>query len=312
MSEQMVQRTDEELPQPDEDTSPEAANGEPRFDTDDYTGNYHVYEPFHVGLPPMRPYLRELWRRRQFALQLSKTKLRAKHFDTALGQLWLVITPLLMAFVYFLLITVIRGGSRGADFFAHLVAALFLFHLFSQSVQQGANSIVGGGKLILNTAFPRILLPFSSVVWAFRRFLPTIPIAAVIHLIVGVPVGWAIFFVIPIVAVTLLIATGVACFVAALQVYFRDLSNLLPHVLRIWLYTTPILYTADQATERGLGVFLWLNPMAPVIRSLAATVDHQELPNATVFLGGLAWGIGLFLLGVLFFISRERELAVRL
>jgi len=312
MAEQMVQRTDEELPQPAEDASSHASNGKPSLDTDEYTGNYHVYEPFHVGLPPMRPYLRELWRRRQFALQLSKTKLRAKHFDTALGQLWLVITPLLMAFVYFLLITVIRGGSRGADFFAHLVAALFLFHLFSQSVQQGANSIVGGGKLILNTAFPRILLPFSSVVWAFRRFLPTIPIAAVIHLIVGVPVGWAIFFVIPIIGVTLLTAAGVACFAAALQVYFRDLSNLLPHVLRIWLYTTPILYTADQATERGLGVFLWLNPMAPVIRSLAATVDHQELPDATVFLGGLAWGIGLFVLGVLFFISRERELAVRL
>jgi teichoic acid transport system permease protein len=312
MSEQMVQRTDEELPQPAEDTSPQAANGKPRLDTDDYTGNYHVYEPFHVGLPPMRPYLRELWRRRQFALQLSKTKLRAKHFDTALGQLWLVVTPLLMACVYFLLITVIRGGSRGPDFFAHLVAALFVFHLFSQSVQQGANSIVGGGKLILNTAFPRILLPISSVVWAFRRFLPTIPIAAVIHLVVGVPVGWGILFVIPVVAVTLLIATGVACFVAALQVYFRDLSNLLPHVLRIWLYTTPILYTADQATERGLGVFLWLNPMAPVIRSLAASVDHQELPDPTIFLGGLAWGIVLFLFGVLFFISRERELAVRL
>ena len=312
MSEQMVQRTDEELPEPAEDTSPQAANGKPRLDTDDYTGNYHVYEPFHVGLPPMRPYLRELWRRRQFALQLSKTKLRAKHFDTALGQLWLVVTPLLMACVYFLLITVIRGGSRGPDFFAHLVAALFVFHLFSQSVQQGANSIVGGGKLILNTAFPRILLPFSSVVWAFRRFLPTIPIAAVIHLVVGVPVGWGILFVIPVVAVTLLIATGVACFVAALQVYFRDLSNLLPHVLRIWLYTTPILYTAEQADERGLGVFLWLNPMAPVIRSLAASVDHQELPDPTIFLGGLAWGIGLFLFGVLFFISRERELAVRL
>jgi teichoic acid transport system permease protein len=312
MSEQMVQRTDEELPQPAEDTSPQATNGKPRLDTDDYTGNYHVYEPFRVGLPPMRPYIRELWRRRQFALQLSKTKLRAKHYDTALGQLWLIITPLLMAFVYFLLITVIRGGSRGADFFAHLVAALFLFHLFSQSVQQGANSIVGGGKLILNTAFPRVLLPFSSVIWAFRRFLPTVPIAAVIHLIVGVPVGWAIFFVIPIVAVTLMIAAGVSCLVAALQVYFRDLSNFLPHLLRIWLYTTPILYTAEQASDRGLGVFLWLNPMAPVIRSLAATVDHQELPDPIVFFGGLAWAIGLFFVGVLFFISRERELAVRL
>lgn len=290
----------------------QASSAAPRLDTDDYTGNYHVYEPFRVGLPPMRPYIRELWRRRQFALQLSKTKLRAKHYDTALGQLWLIITPLLMACVYFLLITVIRGGSRGADFFAHLVAALFLFHLFSQSVQQGASSIVGGGKLILNTAFPRVLLPISSVVWAFRRFLPTVPIALAIHLIVGIPLGWGMLFVVPIVVVTLMIATGVSCLVAALQVYFRDLSNFLPHLLRIWLYTTPILYTAEQAHERGLGVFLWLNPMAPVIRSLAAAVDHQEFPDPIVFFGGLAWAIGLFFVGVLFFISRERELAVRL
>lgn len=281
-------------------------------DTDDFTGNYHVYEPFQAGLPPLRPYLRELWRRRQFALQLSKTKLRAKHYDTALGQLWLLLTPLLMACVYFLLVMVIRGGSRGADFFAHLVAALFLFQLFSQSVQQGANSIVGGGKLILNTAFPRVLLPLSSVVWAFRRFLPTIPLAAVVHLIVGVSVGWATLLVIPIVAVVLVIAAGVACLAAALQVYFRDLSNFLPHLLRIWLYTTPILYTADQAIDRGLGIFMWLNPMAPIIRSLSSAVDHGEVPDPAVAAAGVGWALFLFVVGVVFFMSRERELAVRL
>jgi teichoic acid transport system permease protein len=281
-------------------------------DDDVFTGNYHVYEPFHAGLPPLRPYLRELWRRRQFALQLSKTRLRAKHYDTALGQLWLVLTPLLMACVYFLLVMVIRGGSRGADFFAHLVAALFLFQLFSQSVQQGANSIVGGGKLILNTAFPRVLLPLSSVVWGFRRFLPTIPLAAAVHLIVGVPVGWETLLVIPIVGVVLVIAAGVASLAAALQVYFRDLSNFLPHVLRIWLYTTPILYTADQAIDRGLGVFMWINPMAPIIRSLSSVVDHAEVPDPAVAAAGVGWAIFFFVVGIVFFMSRERELAVRL
>lgn len=281
-------------------------------DDDVFTGNYHVYEPYTVGLPPLRPYVREIWRRRQFALQLSKTKLRAKHYDTTLGQLWLVLTPLLMACVYFLLVMVIRGGSRGADFFAHLTAALFVFHLFSQSVQQGSSSIVGGGKLILNTAFPRVLLPLSSVVWAFRRFLPTVPIAAVIHVVIGVPVGWETLLVIPIVGVVLVIASGVACLVAAAQVYFRDLGNFLPHFLRIWLYTTPILYTADQATDRGLGVLMWLNPMAPIIRSLSSVVDHAELPDATVVAAGVGWAIFLFVVGILFFMSRERELAVRL
>jgi ABC-type polysaccharide/polyol phosphate export permease len=311
MSEQTVQRTDEDLPQPAEDTPPQGSNGKPRLDSDDYTGNYHVYEPFHAGLPPMRPYLRELWRRRQFALQLSKTKLRAKHYDTTLGQLWLIITPLLMACVYFLLVMVIRGGSRGADFFAHLVAALFLFHLFSQSVQQGANSIVGGGKLILNTAFPRILLPISSVVWAFRRFLPTVPIAAAIHVIIGVPFGWETLFVIPIVGVTLLIATGVACLVAALQVYFRDLSNFLPYVLRIWLYVSPVLYYADEVPQR----YEWLldvNPLGGLLTAWSDVLNEGHAPQAGSMLLGLAWGVGVFVVAGLFFLSREREFAVRL
>jgi len=309
MAEQAVQRTDGQPPQPAGDRSRDGAASR---DQDDFTGNYHVYEPYQVGLPPLRPYLRELWRRRQFALQLSKTKLRAKHYDTAFGQLWMVLTPLLMACVYFLLVMVIRGGSRGIDFFAHLTAALFAFQMFSSSVQEGANSIVRGGKLILNTAFPRVLLPLSAVVGAFRRFLPTIPLYVIIHAAVGVPVGWEMLLTIPLVVLILMTAAGVSSLVAAAQVYFRDLSSFLPHVLRIWLYTTPILYTADQATERGLGPLMWINPMAPIIRSWSSVIDNQELPDPAVIAAACGWAGFLFVVGILFFMSRERELVVRL
>ena len=66
---------------------------------DEFTGERHVYEPHTVGLPPMRSDLRELWRRREFAVELSRTKLREQHFNTAFGQLWLVLTPRLLALV---------------------------------------------------------------------------------------------------------------------------------------------------------------------------------------------------------------------
>ncbi|HYH58610.1 MAG TPA: ABC transporter permease [Thermoleophilaceae bacterium] len=306
---QTVKSTDPALPRSAEHRS---RNGGAVPDDDVFRGDHHVYEPFKVGLPPLRPYVREVWNRRQFALQLSKTKLRAKHYDTALGQLWMVLTPLLMACVYFLLVMVIRGGSRGIDFFAHLCAALFAFHLFSQSVQQASTSIVRGGKLVLNTAFPRVLLPLSSVVHAFRRFLPTVLIYAVIHTVVGVVLGWEILLTIPLLGLILLMAAGVSCLAAALQVYFRDLSNFLPHLLRIWLYTTPILYTAEQASDRGLSVVMWLNPMAPIIRAWSSVIDEAKLPPAEVFAAGIAWAVGLFLVGILFFMSRERELVVRL
>ena len=312
MTEQIVHGTDEVLPQPAEDPARSVKVGKRGRDDDDFTGTRHVYEPYHAGLPPLGPYLREIWRRRQFALQLSKTKLRAKHYDTVFGQLWTVLNPLLMACVYFLLVMVIRGGGRGVEFFAHLTAALFVFRLFSTSVQQGASSIVGGGKLVLNTAFPRVLLPLSAVAFAFRRFLPTVVVYAVIHAAVGVTLGWAILLTIPLVGLVLVIAAGVACLVAAAQVYFRDLAGFLPHALRIWLYTTPILYTADQAADRGLAPLLWINPMAPVIRAWSSVIDHADVPDPVVIAAAAGWAFFLFIVGTLFFISRERELAVRL
>ena len=312
MAERTLETPTEDIEKLDEPPSNGARGDAGARDEDEFTGNYHVYEPYKVGLPPLGPYLRELRRRREFALTLSRTKLRAKHFDTALGQLWLVLTPLLMACVYFMLVMVIRGGSRGVEFFAHLCAALFLFQLFAGSVREAVNSIVGGGRLILNTAFPRVLLPLSSVVGGFRRFVPTVPVYLVIHVLAGVAFGWAMLLTIPIVALVILMAAGFSCIVAAGQVYFRDLNGFLPHVLRIWLYSTPILYTAAEATDRGLGFLMWLNPMAPLVRAWSSVVDHQELPEAGVIAAGAGWAVFFFVVGILFFVSRERELAVRI
>ena len=93
--------------------------------TDEFTSVRHVYEPHRVGLPPLGSYLRELWRRREFALELSRTDLRAQHYNTLFGQLWLILNPLLLACVYYVLVDILRARAGGIDFFAHLMAALF-------------------------------------------------------------------------------------------------------------------------------------------------------------------------------------------
>ncbi|MEA2288099.1 MAG: teichoic acid transport system permease protein, partial [Solirubrobacteraceae bacterium] len=207
---------------------------------DEFSAERHVYEPHRIGLPPLRPYLRELWRRRQFAVEMSRTTLRAQHFNSVLGQFWLVLNPLLLTFVYFLLVDILRSGTRGSVFFAHLMAGLFAFNLLSGSVTQGARSVVGGGRLILNTAFPRTLLPLSSVITAFMRFLPTVGIYAVVHVIAGLPVGPHLLWAIPILGMLVVFAAGVSMLVAAAQVYFRDVSSFLPYLMRIWLYGSPV------------------------------------------------------------------------
>jgi teichoic acid transport system permease protein len=270
-----------------------------------------VFEPHRIGLPPLRPYLRDLWERRQFAYELARTNLRSQHFNTALGQLWLVVNPLLLALVYFLLVEIIVAGARGPEFLAHLMLGLFAFRFMSGSLKQGARSIVGGGRLILNTAFPRILLPLASVLTGFIRFLPTLLVYAVMHGIAELPVGPHLLWVLPIFVELVLFTAGVTMLVAAVQVYFRDLTSFLPYLTRIWLYASPVLYYASEVPER-YEFILSINPLYPVLASLSDVVDEGGTPSAGLLLAGLAWGIGALIVGSLYFVSREREFAVRL
>jgi teichoic acid transport system permease protein len=277
----------------------------------DFTSTRHVYEPHKVGLPPIRPYVRELWRRREFAFELARTDLRSQHFDTVFGQLWLVLNPLMLAGVYFVLVDILRSGQRPAGFFAHLVGALFAYYFVSDSVRRAIRSVTDGGRLILNTSFPRTLLPISAVIIGINRFLPTLAVYIPVHIISGRPVTLALLWVIPIFAMLILLATGLAMMVSAAQVYFRDLKNFLPYALRVWLYASPVLYTAHEVPGR-YSIILAVNPLASLLTAWSDVLDKGITPPAHDLLIGLAWSVGLLLAGAAFFISREREFAVRL
>jgi teichoic acid transport system permease protein len=277
----------------------------------EFTARRHVYEPHKVGLPPLVPYVKELWRRREFAVELSRTNLRAQHFDTAFGQLWLILNPILLGFVYFLLVDILHHHKNANQFFAHLLSGLFLYYFLQQSLTQSVRSVVKGGKLILNSAFPRALLPLASVRTAFFRFLPTMFIYVPVHFITGRPVTWHLLWAIPIVLILILLASGLSMILAAGQVYFRDLDNFLPYVLRIWLYTTPILYYANEVPPRYQWV-LDANPIGKLFAAWSDVINQGIAPGVGGILVGAAWGIGVFVVGSLFFLSRERDFAVRI
>ena len=271
----------------------------------------HVFEPHRTGLPPIRPYLRQLWNRREFAFELARANLRAQHFNTSFGQLWLILNPLLLAGVYFTLVTIIRGSSRGSEFFGHLMLCLFAFRLVSTSVGEGSRSVISGGRLILNVAFPRTLLPLASVITAFMRFLPTLVVYAVLHLSAGLPLGPQLLWAVPLIGLLLVFATGAAMITATAQVYFRDLANFLPYITRIWLYVSPVLFYAEEIPDR-LKTILALNPLYPLLAGLSETVNQGENLTPTYLAAGAAWAVIALLAGSIFFISREREFPVRL
>jgi teichoic acid transport system permease protein len=283
----------------------------PHHRENDFAEEHHVYEPHLVGMPPLLPYIKEAWRRRSFAVELSRTKLRAQHFNTVFGQLWLVLNPLLLAGVYFVLVDILRGGSNQPGFFAHLVAGIFAYHLVSDAVRDGTKSVVTGGRLILNSAFPRVLLPLASVVSATKRFVPTMVIYVPIHFASGLSVGPVTLWVIPLFGLLLVMATGLAMIVGALQVYFRDLKNLMPYLLRVWLFASPVLYFADQMPEK-YRFLLDVNPLGQLLAAWSEVLNRGVAPSTHELVVASAWAFGLLIAGFVFFVSREREFAVRL
>jgi len=269
-----------------------------------------TYLPFKAGLPPMSTYLRSLIKRRAFISEFARSELRNQNYGSVFGQLWLVLNPLLLSGVYFLLIYVI-GGSSDSTRFAHLTASLFLFYLVANSLTGGVKAITSGQRLILNTSFPRIMLPLSAVVIAFLKFLPTLVVAFVIHAVVGLSYSWQMLWAIPILMIALLLATGLAILFSCINVYFRDISSILPYLTRSLLYLSPILYEASSVSD-SIKQFQIINPIFYLLDSWSRVMVHAQAPELFSLMHALVFAIVNFAIGTYFFLSRERDFAVRL
>jgi teichoic acid transport system permease protein len=271
-----------------------------------------IHEPFKAGLPNLPRYFRDIWVRREFALEISKANLRSQEASTFFGRIWLVINPLFLGSVYFVLVSIISNGAHsGADYMAHLLAGLFAYQFFSQSMINGSKSVLGVGKLVINRSFPRLILPISSVLIALYRFLPSIFVYFLFHLVTGQPLSFNQLYAIPAFLLIFVFAIGVATLLATLQIYFRDLRSFLPYVSRILLYATPVLYYADAIPE-NLKFMQYVNPLFGMFGAWGDALVRGEVPATSLWISGALWSIGTLLLGTFVFLSREREFAVRI
>ena len=280
-------------------------------------GIYQQFTPHRAGLPNLVEYFSELWRRREFAQEMSKARIRGSNDNTVFGTLWLVLDPLLQAAIYFVLISFIRGHGANspspAATIAHLTGALFAFRLCQGCLNSGARSVTSAGKVLLNTNFPRLLIPLSAVRTAFIHFLPTIPLYLIIHLLAGgtwsVKMLASVFFLLCLLA----FGMGLAALAATLTVYFRDFANFLPYIARLWMYMSPVLWFPEQMTGRPVAVraLIQLNPMYSMLGGYSELIQQAQWPPMHTWLTAAGWAAASIVVGFLFFISREREFAVR-
>jgi teichoic acid transport system permease protein len=275
-----------------------------------YSDVEYVFEPHSNALPNVREYLQALWDRRQFMRELASSDLRTQQSGMALGSLWSVLNPLYQAGIYYFLYAVLRPGEN-QGFLPILIPNFFLFFGLSMAaLGEGGSSVKRGRGLMLNSAFPRALLPITAVYKSVRLFIPAACVLAVIYPLVGGRPGPG-FFVLPLLfAIQVVMNVGIALAVSTYEVLVPDGSNVVQWLTRLLFFATPVIYPVALLPPAAKAI-LQFQPLFPLFASYQAIFGGGS-PSPALVIQSAVWAGALLVIGGRAFLRHEREFALYL
>jgi teichoic acid transport system permease protein len=248
--------------------------------------------------PSLPEYIRQLWARRHFISAFATAKLTATYSQAKLGQLWQVMTPLLNAAVYYFIFGVLLGTKRGVpDYVPFLVTGVFVWTFTQSSIMAGTRAISGNIGLVRALHFPRAALPISFCIQQLQQLMFSMAVLAVILLAVGVPPAVSWVLVVPALVLQFVFNAGVSMVLARIGAKTPDIAQLMPFVLRTWMYVSGVMWSIDNLLKQHHGWPVWLDD---VLRANPAAVyiDLMRFALIDSFHAGQlpphvwAWAIG--------------------
>ncbi|MCB0977619.1 MAG: ABC transporter permease [Acidimicrobiales bacterium] len=264
------------------------------------------------SMPNIRQYLKDTWDRRHFVVATAKADLRGPRSRTGLGELWAVADPLFQAGIYWFVISTIRGGGGNQTArLTILISGIFMWALTSTILGAGGRSIIRNKSLVLNTQFPRILLPITEVYKGLLDLGPSLIVYAIIHVLLGAPIGPGVALLPLLIVIQVVMSTGTALIFATLVVFISDMSNTLDYMMRVMFFTTPILFPVSSLGSGLLATVLRVNPFFSLFACFQAVV-LGGIPSPSDLAQAIFWACLLMFVGFRLFVSRERGFALRL
>jgi lipopolysaccharide transport system permease protein len=261
-----------------------------------------VIEPAR-GLGSLRA--AELWEYRELLQFLIWRDIKIRYKQTVLGAAWAILQPLLAAAVFTLFFgRIARIASDGVPYAAFSFAGMVLWTFFAQGLSLASNSLVGSSHLITKVYFPRLMVPVASVTAGLLDLAIALAVLLVIILASGLGVSPRLLAVPIPAALALITAVGAGLWLSALNVKYRDVRFVVPFLIQMLLFVSPVIYPASTVVPRleaaGLPGWLYgLNPMAGAVEAFrwaALGVDTQPWPlvagSTAAALARLATGIG--------------------
>ena len=252
--------------------------------------------------------LRELWRFRELVYFLALRDVKVRYKQTALGVAWVLLQPLL-AMGIFSIVFGSRGlTTNGVPYPLFVVSGLVPWFYFSNATSGASGSVVGNTQLISKVYFPRLAIPLGAIL----AYLIDLSIGLLLELVLliafGVGLSWQLLAVPFLVLLMLLTALSVSVWLSALDVQYRDVRYAVPFFIQVWLFATPVIYSAGDVPERWRPL-LALNPMTGVIEAFRWAFLGSGDPPLTGIVTSALIVLVLLSTGLLYFRRMERTFA---
>ncbi len=286
--------------------APDASSG-----TGSPTDPYRVVIRASRGWPLLQ--LGAVWEYRELLYFLVWRDVKVRYKQTALGMFWVVLQPLVsIAMFTFLFGVLLQVPSGEAPYPVFALAALLPWNYFASSLMRSSVSVVGSANLITKVYFPRLVIPLAGVLSGLVdlaiSFIILLGLMAFYRLTPTAAVVWLPLMIL----LAMVTALSFGLWLSALNVRFRDVNHLMPFLIQVWMYATPVVYGASLIPE-PFRIVMGLNPMTGVVEGfrwalLGGQAGHTGLSGTLIVVSS---GISLLVLvgGVYFFRATERSLA---
>ncbi len=258
--------------------------------------------------PRLIPYLKDAWSRRSFAFVYARYSLDSANARNRLGKAWVLLVPGIQIGIYGLIFGVILGDSRPDNFIPYLVAGITIFRFITGAFATGAKSISSNIGMIRALRFPRVLLPFTTVINQLYASLPMFGLMFIIIPFFGEMPRWSWLLMIPIIALAFIFSFGLTMIAARLTVKSSDIIKLIPFIVRITFYVSGVFWSVEKLLG-PLGLMAWahLNPIYVFLTLARGAVVTGY--SATMYDWGIAiaWTVVAFLVGFFYFFRAENR-----
>jgi lipopolysaccharide transport system permease protein len=260
--------------------------------------------------------LRELWRYRELLWILAERDIKVRYKQTLLGVAWAVLQPVLTMVVFTIFFGQLAGVERhiddGLPYAVYTLCALLPWQLFANSVTNAGNSLINNQNLITKVYFPRLVIPLAAVGSGLVDLAIALVVLLAMMLWHGI-VPTATIVLLPLfVLLALAASTAVGLWLAALNVEYRDIRYVIPFLVQIWMFVSPVAYPASLVRDKSERLYhlYGLNPMTGVIEGFRWCLLGSTQPPGWMLMTSTIALVSLLLVGGAFYFRRmERSFA---